>query len=118
MSNQAPTGGERFGQRPGERNADHLERCPAPGGTDSRPCLHTSWNSSREMRPREWFGDAQLLTIMHQEVGQVGDRLSLRYRLRVEEATRITVCEQYAFCVTNGPVVAETSLVCSGFSPR
>jgi hypothetical protein len=113
--------GERFIQALVERTPDHLERCLADGVRFRALTPNHVWahfgTAAVTSAAREWFGNARSLTIMHQEVNHVGDRLSLRYRLRVEEAMGTSVCEQHAYCVMENDVITDISLVCSGFIP-
>jgi ketosteroid isomerase-like protein len=66
-----------------------------------------------------WFGDAEQCDLVEASVGQLGDRVQMRWRLRVR-AERLglppRIVEQYAYADT-APTgcIQSMSLLCSGF---
>lgn len=65
---------------------------------------------------RKWFGDSQDVRLIEKQVGLVGDRVSISYRLELEEDGS-RVVEQHAYAdVANGRITA-VDLLCSGFRP-
>ncbi len=66
-----------------------------------------------------WFGDAEEFEVVDASVGQVGDRLQLRWRVRVRAARfgdEPMIVEQHAYAST-APTghIAHLALLCSGF---
>jgi hypothetical protein len=66
---------------------------------------------------REWFGGADHLEILNAEVGAVGDRLHLAYRLRVHDADGWQLFEQQTYCRVQDCQIAAMDLLCSGPQP-
>jgi hypothetical protein len=69
-----------------------------------------------------WFGDTQDFELVDATVGEIGRRLTLRWRVRVR-AERLGegwfVVEQYAYADTDyGNRIQSISLVCSGYCPE
>jgi hypothetical protein len=68
-------------------------------------------------RFRRWFGGDDAFEVVDASIGQVGPRLSLRWRVRMrvtDEPAVTRVVEQHAFAVA-GERVASLDLLCSGF---
>ena len=66
---------------------------------------------------REWFGSADHLEILNAEVGAVGDRLHMAYRLRVHDADGWQIFEQQTYCRIQDRLIAAMDLLCSGPQP-
>ncbi len=65
---------------------------------------------------RRWFGEADRLEVVESAIGQVGDRQSLRYRLRLHSvASNWEVIEQQAYYEVQGNRISDLWLLCSGF---
>ena len=64
-----------------------------------------------------WFGEADGLELVRSGSDEIGDRLHVFYRLRVERSEVSTVIEQHLFCVVGNGRIAALDLVCSGFRP-
>ncbi|HEY1842375.1 MAG TPA: nuclear transport factor 2 family protein [Mycobacterium sp.] len=65
----------------------------------------------------QWFGGADVFDVVDASIGQLGDRLYLRWRVRMQapgspEAGRVV--EQHAFA-TGGERIHALDLLCSGF---
>jgi hypothetical protein len=65
---------------------------------------------------RRWFGDASAIVPLDCQLGLVGDRSVIGYRLEVQEDARYVV-EQQAFADVVDGRIAALDLVCSGFRP-
>jgi TusA-related sulfurtransferase len=67
---------------------------------------------------RRWFGEADTLQVLSSAADQIFDRLYLRYRLRLHDATHgWRVIEQQAYCDVRDGRIADMWLLCSGFRP-
>ncbi len=66
---------------------------------------------------REWFGGADHLEILNAEVGAVGDRLHMAYRLRIHDADGWQIFEQQTYCRVQDCQIAAIDLLCSGPQP-
>ena len=69
---------------------------------------------------QRWFATQQEFAVIDAEVGQVGSRLSLRWRLRTcaaEPGAVGCVIEQHAFTTVEDRITA-LDLICSGFHPE
>lgn len=68
-----------------------------------------------------WFGDVDVYELVDATVGEVGRRLSMRWRVRVQ-AERLGegwfVVEQCAYADTDDDRIQRLSLVCSGYCPE
>jgi SnoaL-like domain len=65
----------------------------------------------------KWFGGTDVFDVVDASIGQIGDRLYLRWRVRMHapgkpEASRVV--EQHAFA-TGGERIHALDLLCSGF---
>lgn len=66
-----------------------------------------------------WFGEAKRLEVVHSGSDEVGDRLHIFYRLRVQRpGDTWKVIEQHLFCAVDEGRIAGLDLVCSGFRPE
>lgn len=63
---------------------------------------------------RQWLGDATEYAVQDAEIGQVGSRLSMRWRLWLRRDGVAYVIEQHVF-VTVGDRIVILDLLCSGF---
>jgi hypothetical protein len=66
-----------------------------------------------------WFGGAKSLELIRTGSDEVGDRLHIFYRLRVnrhDDPSRIV--EQHLFCALDDGRITALDLVCSGFRPE
>jgi ketosteroid isomerase-like protein len=64
---------------------------------------------------RDWFGHWETFEVLDAEVGQIGPRLVLRWRLRTQSGgDPARVVEQHAFLTVDDRVV-NFDLMCSGF---
>lgn len=79
------------------------------------------WHGAPEISRmfRQWFGDVELFEVVDASVGQVGDVLQLRWRLRLGAprfGLGVRVIEQHVNAAT-GPDgrITRLSLLCSGF---
>lgn len=85
------------------------------------PGLVTTAGATDTARQFErWFGGADVFDVVDASIGQIGDRLYLRWRVRMQvpghpEAARIV--EQHAFA-TGGQRIHALDLLCSGFHPE
>ena len=71
-------------------------------------------------RFRLWFDGKHPFEVVDASVGQVGDRLYLRWRIRshrADDPTTICLVEQHAFADIADRIVA-LDLLCSGFRPE
>lgn len=66
-----------------------------------------------------WFGGSQSLELVRTGSDEVGDRLHVLYRLRVNRSGDPTsIVEQHLFCSLDEGRVTSLDLVCSGFRPE
>ena len=69
-----------------------------------------------------WFGDAQQFELVDAVVGEVGSRLHLRWRVRLQAerlGERWFVVEQQAYADTDASDrIQHLSLLCSGYCPE
>ena len=63
---------------------------------------------------RQWFGDRPEFAVLDTEIGQVGPRLSMRWRVWVRDEGGEQVVEQHAF-ITVAERIVILDLLCSGF---
>jgi hypothetical protein len=63
---------------------------------------------------RQWFGSRPEFAVLDTEIGQVGPRLSMRWRVRVRDEGGEQVVEQHAFLTVVERIVI-LDLLCSGF---
>ncbi len=68
-------------------------------------------------RLRQWFGDADHLTMESRQITQVGDSLHLGYRIRLREEGLPYVVEQQTYSKLEGDRITQFDLICSGFQP-
>jgi hypothetical protein len=65
-----------------------------------------------------WFGEIEGLELVGSASDEVGDRLHVCYRLRVQApGDPWKVVEQHLFCALDGGRITALDLVCSGFRP-
>jgi len=65
-----------------------------------------------------WFGEPNELELIHSGSDEVGDRLHVFYRLRVQRPGDTSkIVEQHLFCALDGGRITALDLVCSGFRP-
>jgi hypothetical protein len=70
-------------------------------------------------RLRLWFGEADSFKMLRSEVGQVADRLSITYRIRLHDSDGWQVIEQRLYCnVGDDGRIGTLDLLCSGFLPE
>ena len=106
------------------RDFDRLGRALDPAATMSAllPRGFDTWDGPDAIVAafERWFGDVDAFEVLDAAVGQVGGRLQLRWRVRVEGGPRFPdgarVLEQNVFADTaaNGRIVF-LALLCSGF---
>jgi ketosteroid isomerase-like protein len=66
-----------------------------------------------------WFGGSKNLELVHTGSDEVGDRLHVFYRLRVNPSgDPASIVEQHLFCTLDEGRIAALDLVCSGFRPE
>ena len=69
-------------------------------------------------RLRLWFGEADSFEMLRTEIGQVADRLSITYRIRLHDPDGWQVIEQRLYCnVGDDGRISKLDLLCSGFLP-
>ena len=69
-------------------------------------------------RLRLWFGEADSFEMLRSEIGQVADRLSISYRIRLHDPDGWQVIEQRLYCnVGDDGRISKLDLLCSGFLP-
>ena len=65
-----------------------------------------------------WFGESNELELVHSGSDEVGDRLHVFYRLRVNRPGGPSkIVEQHLFCALDDGRITALDLVCSGFRP-
>jgi hypothetical protein len=70
-------------------------------------------------RLRLWFGEADSFEMLGSEIGQVADRLSITYRIRLHDSDGWQVIEQRLYCdVGDDGRISTLDLLCSGFLPE
>jgi hypothetical protein len=70
-------------------------------------------------RLRLWFGKADSFEMLRAEIGQVADRLSITYRIRLHDSDGWQVIEQCLYCdVGDDERIGTLDLLCSGFLPE
>jgi hypothetical protein len=70
-------------------------------------------------RLRLWFGEADTFEMLSTETGQVADRLSITYRIRLHDPDGWQVIEQRLYCDVDGDGrISTLDLLCSGFLPE
>ena len=70
-------------------------------------------------RLRPWFGEADSFEMLRTEIGQVADRLSITYRIRLHDSDGWQVIEQRLYCdVGDDGRISTIDLLCSGFVPE
>ena len=70
-------------------------------------------------RLRLWFGEADSFEMLRTEIGQVADRLSITYRIRLHDSDGWQVIEQRLYCdVGDDGRISILDLLCSGFLPE
>jgi hypothetical protein len=70
-------------------------------------------------RLRLWFGEADSFEMLRTEIGQVADRLSITYRIRLHDSDGWQVIEQRLYCdVGDDGRISTLDLQCSGFLPE
>jgi hypothetical protein len=86
------------------------------------PSGFKQWNGSAEISAtfRSWFGNVDEFELVDAAVGEVGSRLHLRWRARVQAAPRFGagwfVVEQQVYADTGADGrIAQLFLLCSGF---
>ena len=66
---------------------------------------------------RDWFGQAESLTVIHQTIDASLGRLYLAYRIRLHKSDEWQVVEQHAYCSVRDGRIERMDLLCSGFLP-
>jgi hypothetical protein len=66
-------------------------------------------------RMRAWFGECDPFELVESEVGQLADRVRVRYAFHAFEEERWHLVEQTAYLDLTDGRVADISVVCSGF---
>ena len=66
---------------------------------------------------RKWFGEKDSIELLDSEAASVADRAYLRYRFLAHENDLTTLIEQHAFATLVDGLIADMSLLCSGFRP-
>jgi hypothetical protein len=70
-------------------------------------------------RLRLWFGEADSFEMLRTEIGQVADRLSITYRIRLHDSDGWQVIEQRLYCnIGDDGRISILDLLCSGFLPE
>jgi hypothetical protein len=70
-------------------------------------------------RLRLWFGEADSFEVLHAEIGQVANRLSITYRIRLHDSDGWQTIEQRLYCdVGEDGRIRNLDLLCSGFLPE
>jgi hypothetical protein len=70
-------------------------------------------------RLRLWFGEADSFEMLHAEIGQVANRLSISYRIRLHDLDGWQTIEQRLYCdVGEDGRIRNLDLLCSGFLPE
>jgi hypothetical protein len=70
-------------------------------------------------RLRLWFGEADSFQLLRSEIGQVADRLSITYRIRLHDSDGWQVIEHRLYCdVGDDGRISTLDLLCSGFLPE
>lgn len=66
-----------------------------------------------------WFGESKNLELVRSGSDEVGDRLHVFYRLRVNRTDDpASIVEQHLFCALDEGRISSLDLVCSGFRPE
>lgn len=65
-----------------------------------------------------WFGGSKKLELVRTGSDEVGDRLHVFYRLRVNRGDAASIVEQHLFCTLEEDRITALDLVCSGFRPE
>ncbi|HUF85573.1 MAG TPA: nuclear transport factor 2 family protein [Acidimicrobiia bacterium] len=72
-------------------------------------------------RFERWFGHTEQFAVVERHAGEVGGRVTLRWRLRLQ-AERLGagwfVVEQVAYCDANEREVTRLDLLCTGYLPE
>lgn len=115
--------GERFLQALAGRDFEALEACLRPGVSFRAlvpPGVREATDASGAVKHlRRWFGDAASFEMLGAEIGQVADRLSITYRIRLHDQDGWQVIEQHLYCdVGDDGRIGNLDLLCSGFLPE
>jgi TusA-related sulfurtransferase len=83
------------------------------------PWRHMNFETVTDLvaKYRQWFGECSEFQVEHSRVEQVGERLGISYRFRLQEQGGWYVVEQQLFCTMQGGWVTHLHLLCSGFHP-
>ena len=83
------------------------------------PWRHMNFDNVTDLvaKYRQWFGECSEFQVEHSRVEQVGERLGISYRFRLQEQGAWYVVEQQLFCTMQGGWVTHLHLLCSGFQP-
>lgn len=93
----------------------HL-RALLPGGV-------SEWTGAETVAARfeRWFGHTEQFVVVERDAGEVGGRVTLRWRFRLQ-AERLGpgwfVVEQVAFCDATEHEVTRLDLLCTGYLPE
>ena len=115
--------GEAFLQALANRDFEALRACLQKGGSFRAlvpPGIRQASDASGTVnRLRLWFGEADSFEMLRSEIGQVADRLSITYRIRLHDSDGWQVIEQRLYCnVGDDGRITKLDLLCSGFLPE
>ena len=115
--------GETFLQALANRDFEALRACMQPEINFRAlvpPGVRRATDASGAVnRLRLWFGDADSFEMLRTETGQVADRLSITYRIRLHDSDGWQVIEQRLYCnVGDDGRIGTLDLLCSGFLPE
>ena len=114
--------GDQFVAALAERNFDRLAGTLAPD-VQLRALIppgpvQLSGAEAAAARFATWFGNSDRLELIHSGSDEVGDRLHVFYRLRVDRpGDPWRIIEQHLFCAFDDRGITALDLVCSGFRP-
>jgi hypothetical protein len=105
-----------------ERDFDRLAGALAPGVSMRAlippGAVEVSGAEAAAAKFASWFGGTDRLELVRSARDEVGDRLHLSYRLRVQQPGEPwKVVEQHLFCALDDGRITAFDLVCSGFRP-
>jgi hypothetical protein len=64
-----------------------------------------------------WFGASPEVELLTSEIDRLGDRIHVSYRVRAQEDGVSCIVEQHAYCRLRDGLIADMSLICSGYLP-
>ncbi|MFF2556446.1 nuclear transport factor 2 family protein [Nocardia sp. NPDC058058] len=78
----------------------------------------TAGAAAAETRFRNWFGGTDAFEVLDATAGRLGDKLYLRWRVRmIDDAGQARIAEQHVFA-TAGDHIGALDLLCSGWNPE